>query len=89
VYALASVEGNPVEGIAADGVAVLYPGWNLVSPVAACPVPAHDALAGPAWRWDAAIQAYVGLDETGLMQPGQGYWIHVDGALAITVRLCP
>ncbi len=78
-------------GILADGLMILKPGWNVMSPVSATKVadcaiaPAGGAEVLAVWVWDATGQVYrfVGTQET--LLPGQGYVIFVKGSSPVKI----
>jgi len=56
---------------------MLKPGWNLISPVADCPVPSHDGIVAPLYCWDADTQAYQAVPPDGTLECGKGYWVYL------------
>lgn len=83
VYCPADCETAPIRGVRADGIILLKPGWNLVSPASDCVMPAVDGIAGPAWRWDS--RAYRAVSAGGTLEAGQGYWIYVSSDQPVMV----
>jgi hypothetical protein len=61
------------------------PGWNLVGPARACPVPSDPRLFGPWWWWDESQQQYRPVDPGATLTPGRGYWVYA--AADVRVRL--
>jgi hypothetical protein len=86
LHSSAATRSNTIDGILADGTIRLNPGWNLVSPVADCPMPQIQGLAGPAWTWNAETQMYWPLPPDSVLIPGKGYWFFVNAAGPVDVR---
>ena len=83
VYMVADDGSRALNGVPADGLIRLIRGWNLISPVAACTMPLHPDLVGPAWRWDSDWQWYLDVGDGEELEPGNGYWLFLDADEAL------
>ena len=98
VYCASDSQSADIIGVRADGVILLKPGWNLVSPVGSCNMPVTQGVAGTAWYWDGENRAYRKVttgDEFKAgcgyeLEDGRGYWIFVSSGGPVAVELgCP
>ena len=75
VYSSAVQTTVSIAGVRADGVMMLKPGWNLVSPPSDSVMPAVGGMPGKAWRLNDNTYQVVASGD--LLKAGQGYWIFV------------
>lgn len=74
-----SAEAIQVIGIASDALIRLQPGWNHLSPAAACPAYQNPRIADPIWFWNAAKGAWCAVPAGGTLSPGKGYSLFLQG----------
>ena len=74
----------PVTGISADGIMLLPPGWNLISPPSDCLMPAVEGIAGRAWHLNGG--AYRPVVAGGVLEAGCSYWIFVHAGEPVMVK---
>ncbi|MBT7299871.1 MAG: hypothetical protein HN849_10175 [Victivallales bacterium] len=74
-------------GVQADGVVLLRPGWNLVTPVADCTMPAVPGLGTSAWYWGSGSGAYQRIVVGEPVLAGRGYWFYVSPGAPIVLQL--
>lgn len=83
IYSTAAGITLELDGLPPDGVILLQPGWNLVSPVRDMTIPEGNALRLPAWRWDTGAGRYRPVPAGGKLEAGYVYWLYVDGNLPV------
>ena len=66
-----------INGIKADAVMLLQPGWNLISPPDDCAMPA-EGIVSRAWQLNGG--AYQFVAPGGILKAGCSYWIFVNSA---------
>ena len=87
VYCSAENQSATVHGIRADGLMVVQPEWNLISPAADCIMPVVPGIASPAWYWDNGLQTYHAVASGGTLEAGCGYWVYVTSPDPVTLAL--
>ncbi|MDQ0289312.1 MBG domain-containing protein [Oligosphaera ethanolica] len=85
IYCQEAFETAPIFGVEADGVIMLQPGWNLLSPPYDCTMPSADGIIPMAWQ--VGGDAFHMADANSALKAGKGYWLFVDAAAPITVKL--
>ena len=85
IYCCEAFETAPIFGVEADGVIMLQPGWNLLCPPYDCTMPSADGIMPMAWQ--VGGDAFHMADANSALKAGKGYWLFVDAAAPITVKL--
>jgi hypothetical protein len=85
LYCTVDAQTVPITGVRADGIVILKPGWNLVSPANDCVMTAVDGIGGRAWYWNPRLGVYRSVAPGDALKIGLGYWFYV--WLDVPIRL--
>ncbi|MGI5923948.1 MAG: MBG domain-containing protein, partial [Lentisphaeria bacterium] len=73
LYSAVETELGPLRGVRADGVVLLKPGWNLVSPTSDCELQLPVGASAMTWQGD--DRGFTQLRSGMVLREGRGYWV--------------